>query len=478
MNTKDLTDHGSLDATFTTATDAAVTYTMCQVDGTAYDLEDAVVSAVQPVDPSNGQYWIDTSAAVHVLRQYSTTSGVWTSIATVYIKIGYAGIGTNFAQYDGITLAGCTGPVDNLSLAAQLTALNTSNTIQAVGTDYIVVIGIIDQAYTQETGAVTVARTSPALDYVTECDNRLWGCKYGIVGSNMVNEIYACKLGDFKNWNCFMGVSTDSYAVSVGTDGKFTGAITHLGYPLFFKETCIHKVYGSIPSNYNLQTTMCRGVQEGSEKSLAIVAETLYYKSRIDVCAYDGALPQSVSAQFGVQTFTDAVAGSFETKYYISMKDSASAWHMFVYDTARGIWHREDATHAMAFANVRGDFLYIDYATKKLISAAGKTGTLETSVSWSATSGITGYEYADEKYLSRFNIRAKLGGGATLLLEIEYDSDSTWVNCGSYTGNALTGTIMLPVVPHRCDHLRLRLSGTGDVKIYSIARIIEEGGDG
>lgn len=478
VNTKDLTDYGTLDATFTTATGADVTYTMCRVDGTAYDLETAVVAAVEPPTPANGQYWIDTSAAVHVLRQYSTTTSLWTAIPTVYVKIGYAEIGTNFAQYDGITLSGCAGPVDNVALAAQITALNTSNVIQAVGTDYIVITGIIDQAYTQATGAVTVARTSPAMDYVTECDNRLWGCKYGIVDGEAVNEIYACALGDFKNWNRYMGISTDSYAVSVGTDGKFTGAITFLGYPLFFKETCIHKVYGSIPSNYNLQTTICRGVQEGSEKSLAIVAETLYYKSRMDVCAYDGSLPQSVSAQFGTQTFTDAVGGSFETKYYISMKDSAASWHLFVFDTARGIWHREDATQVMAFANVRGDFLFIDAATKKLHSATGKTGTLETSVTWSATSGIMGYEYPDAKYLSRFNIRAKLGNGATLTLEVEYDSGSTWTNCGTYTGNALTGTIMIPVVPRRCDHLRLRFSGTGDVKVYSIARIIEQGGDG
>ena len=57
----------------------------------------------------------------------------------------------------------------------------------------------------------------------------------------MVNELYACKLGDFKNWNCFLGISTDSYVASVGTDGPWTGAVTYLGNPIFFKETCLHK---------------------------------------------------------------------------------------------------------------------------------------------------------------------------------------------------------------------------------------------
>ena len=38
-------------------------------------------------------------------------------------------------------------------------------------------------------------------------------------------------------------------------------------------------------------------------------------------------------------------------------------------------------------------------------------------------------------------------------------------------------TYTIPVLPRRCDHLRYRLSGTGDVKIYSIARTIEIGSD-
>ena len=66
-----------------------------------------------------------------------------------------------------------------------------------------------------------------------ECGNRLWGCKYGLVDGETVNEIYASKLGDFKNWNCFAGLSTDSYAAARGSDGPFTGAADYLGQPRF-----------------------------------------------------------------------------------------------------------------------------------------------------------------------------------------------------------------------------------------------------
>ena len=136
----------------------------------------------------------------------------------------------------------------------------------------------------------------PIMDYVIECNNRLWGCRYGKnKKGEIVNEIYASKQGDFKNWNCYAGISTDSYAVTVGSDGEFTGAINYGSYPMFFKENYIHRISGSIPSQFVMNTTNCRGVQKGSEKSLAISNEILFYKSSSDVCMYEGSLPSSIS---------------------------------------------------------------------------------------------------------------------------------------------------------------------------------------
>ena len=66
-------------------------------------------------------------------------------------------------------------------------------------------------------------RSVPEMDFVIESGNRLWGCKYGVVDGKAVNEIYASKLGDFKNWNCYAGRSTDSYVATRGSDGPFTG---------------------------------------------------------------------------------------------------------------------------------------------------------------------------------------------------------------------------------------------------------------
>lgn len=466
VNTQDLTDCGSIEAEYH-AGGLTATYSMCRVDGEGYDVGEGAMSDTAPQNPVNGQYWIDTSDEVHVLKQYSTSSASWISIASTYIKIECPGIGLEISEGDGVTISGAPDELE----------INTDMLVYAADTDYIVVAGILSTVIEQANSTLMVERKCPDLDYVCESGNRLWGCHYGLQDGQVVNEIYACKLGDFKNWRCYAGLTTDSYAVTVGTDGKFTGAVTHQGYPLFFKSDCIHKIYGAYPAQYQVVTTMCRGVQDGSEKSLCIVNEILYYKSRVDVCAYDGSMPVNVSEALGTGKYYDAVAGAIGGKYYISMRDAQNAWGLYVYDTERGIWHREDDTQAMLFVNVRGDMMYVDAASKKLISATGMSGSLESDIQWMAESGLQGYEFVDQKYLSRYNIRAKLAQGATMSLALEYDSEGRWESAGTWSGDALTGTINIPVIPRRCDHLRLRITGTGDVKIYSISRMLEGGSD-
>ena len=39
-------------------------------------------------------------------------------------------------------------------------------------------------------------------------------------------------------------------------------------------------------------------------------------------------------------------------------------------------------------------------------------------------------------------------------------------------------TFLIPIIPRRCDHMRIRLEGSGEFRLYSIARIIERGSDG
>lgn len=472
INTENYTDCGRLEAHFSTPTDSAVNYTLCRADGTDYGTP--VISATAPPEPQNGDLWMDSSGAIHTLRQYNAQSAMWVEIPTVYVRIEAPGIGAQFARYDGVTIAGCAA--DTTAVNAQVAELNGSKIIYQCGQDYIVVVGLLDQAYTQTAGSVSVSRTMPDVDFLTEASNRLWGCKYGLVNGKTVNEIYCCVLGDFKNWNRFLGLSTDSYVASVGTDGPWTGSVTYLGYPIFFKENCLHKVYVSGTGAHQIVDTACRGVQQGSHRSLAVVNETLLYHTAVGICAYDGSLPVSVSDVMGGERYFNAVGGALGDKYYVSMEDRDGASHLFVYDSRLGLWHREDSTKVLQFARCGGELYYIDEDTHALMCVTGSMGISENDVHWCAVTGIMGYDTVEQKYISRFNLRMKLAAGAYMDVFVQYDSDGVWEPAGHIEGTG-TKTFLLPVRPRRCDHFQIKLEGCGDVRLYSFAKNYEGGSD-
>ena len=477
INTKDTTDFGNIDAEV--RTNADVTFTLCKLDGTDYS-SDIPANPDEPEEPANMAMWIDTSSVPHSLKQWSESSGMWVTIPTTYVKISAANIGTAFEKYDGITITGLSGALHDkvsgnvIEDTSDLAALEGAAVVWEKGDNYIVVVGMLDKTVTI-TDQVTISRKMPDMDFLVESENRLWGCKYGIANDgSIVNELYACKLGDFKNWSCYMGLSTDSYTASVGTDGQFTGAITHLGYPLFFKENCVHKVYGNYPANFQIQTTACRGVQKGCEKSLAIVNETLFYKSRSAVCAYDGSLPAEVSYAMGNEAYSDAVGGSHGNKYYISMADSLGQYHLFVYDIAKRMWHKEDDLKVDAFCSCRGEMYAI--SNGEILTLYG-SGTPDTApVEWMAETGEIGIFSPDMKYISRLTVRMSMGIGTEVRIYAKYDFDENWELLCSLTGSSLR-SFSLPIRPKRCDNMKLRFEGEGDVKIYSITKTIEQGSE-
>jgi hypothetical protein len=304
------------------------------------------------------------------------------------------------------------------------------------------------------------------------------------VDGEPVNEIYASKLGDFKNWYVYEGLSTDSYAASRGTPGVFTGAITYQGHPLFFREDYIEKVFPSATGAHQIVTVNGQGVHEGCWRSLAIVGNTLYYKNRQGVCAYTGSLPYGVSDALDTNSYGDARAGADGKAYYISMKRSdENTWHFFTYDTEKHIWSREDDVKAMMFDSHNGRIYYLDEADGKVYRYFSTAERDVRTLNWSATTNVIGLNLAENKYVSRFVFRLETDGNVKL--EVRYDEETEtvngstvekWVDKGTKAMSGL-GSFVVPVTPKRCDHLRIRISGNQPVKIYSITKYVQQGSD-
>jgi len=73
-------------------------------------------------------------------------------------------------------------------------------------------------------------------------------------------------------------------------------------------------------------------------------------------------------------------------------------------------------------------------------------------------------------------VRMSLTAGARVSFFAEYDSSGEWEFLFTMDGVSLR-TFAVPIRPQRCDHMRLKIKGTGDAKIYSICKTIEQGSD-
>lgn len=311
--------------------------------------------------------------------------------------------------------------------------------------------------------SVTVKRSVPDMDFLCVNENRLWGCKG--------DTVYASKLGDPFNFNVYDGISTDSYAAAVGSEGDFTGACAYLGYPCFFKENHIYKVYGDRPSNFQVMAASDLGTAKGSGASFGVAGAVLYYLSRAGIVAFSGGVPEILSAPFGDVRYHDAVGGSDGIRYFVSMADDEGARSLFVYDTRYNVWHREDDFDAAGFGWLDG-FWGLDRAGGLWRMDEGNLpagSTEEDTVHSFAEFADFTEERPERKGSSHIEIRAELEAGSTLRILLQYDSDGVWREIKTLRTDRKR-SFYLPVIPRRCDHMRLRLEGTGMWRLYSLTR--------
>lgn len=310
-----------------------------------------------------------------------------------------------------------------------------------------------------ESGSLSVSRDVPNLEHLCVNENRLWGSVGG--------AIYASKLGDPANFNVFDGLSTDSWVSDSVDAGDFTACVSYLGYPVFFKEDSIYKVYGDRPSNFQWTPSARLGVLSGCEKSLAVAGETLYYLSRAGIAAYTGGIPAVVGGALGGEKrFSGAVAGSDGLKYYASLYDG-EGWSLYVYDTRYRVWHREDDTQALAFAFWDGG-LHLLAAAGALIRLDGARGTAEEPVSWEAVFADRTDGSPNRKGVLRIQLRAELETGSSLRVAVRYDGKGDYQTLTTLTAQSKR-SCAIPLSVRRCDHWSLKLSGTGECRVYSLA---------
>ena len=448
-----------------------VRVTLAKGDGTPYG--EYTEGDTAPENPENGQLWLDTSGDAPVMKTWSEAQGLWVAETTTYVLVSATGLGQGLKALDGVTVSGL-----------EESGLNGDWILTDAGPDYILFTGILQKALTQA-GEVRVERTCPEMDFVVEKDNRLWGC------SSADHEIYCCKLGDPTNWRAYQGVATDSYAVTVGTPGPFTGAAVSGSAVIFFKENCLHRVYGTQPSNFTVYVDNLRGVQQGCHKSAVRVNEYLYYKSVFDVCVYADSEVAGISAALGTESYKNAVAGVCGSRLYLSMEDQEGAWQLLVYDTAAGVWTREDGAHALGFAScltetfmLRADgelYALLPGEYNKDFFMVGSDYTVyaqeetDEEVSWELRTGEILRELPDHKYIGKIQLYLELDPGARAEAALRRDGGA-WEKVQELSGGDQR-RCTLPIYPRRCDRMEIRLTGVGHARLVNWSKYVGYGSE-
>ncbi len=370
---------------------------------------------------------------------------------------------TCFLKGDGIHITGCTTEENNKNIV-----------IRKVDNNELVFISEIDASdetvdtpfftETTEENEVVFERKIPEFDYICESENRLWGC------SNTGRSIYASSLGDPTNFFVNDGVSTDSYALAIGSEGDFTGCCKLSSSVLFWKHNSLHKILGSYPAEYAMYSYNIEGVAPGCYESMQVINETLYYMSAHGVFAYSGGNTSFISSALGTKEFTQAVAGTDGDNYYLSAKCGEN-WNLFVFNLKTGLWIREDNTQVKDFARIGKELYFLTSDGEVFLADSSDE---DKDVEWLMQFKPFFETIEGKKRYSRIILRVELPKGSWLKSQVRCD-DGQWKETGKIIGN-LNGVEIMTIGINRCDKFELRLSGKGPCTILRMSRVFRIGG--
>ena len=319
----------------------------------------------------------------------------------------------------------------------------------------------------------TVSMKIPQMDFIVEHNNRLWGC------SSADHEIYCSKLGSAVEWGSYDGISTDAWAATVGSDGDFTGACVYANSVLFFKENCVHIVYGTKASNFTVSTIKLRGVQSGSGGSLCISDGLLYYKAPEGVFCFNGSASSRADMKLSCD-ITQTACGTADDRYIVMLMSDGTAHY---YDKLHSVWYTRYLADAISAHNIGGKLYAVtksDDGTMEqvLLTGADSMALRDGKTTFEAVSGelCRGELTSTSSYtrkamhtvirkltMSLEEWHQKGVSAVNFALAVQYDGGD-WQTVYSYDGTeeASDGNVvtLVPIIPMRCQRLRIKISGT------------------
>ena len=350
-----------------------------------------------------------------------------------------------------------------------------TGTIKEIKTNSIVftanVLSSID-VYVQYLIKLTIYNSIPDLSHICAANNRVWGCDD--------KTVYCSAFGAPGNWNYFetgaAGVADNSWSIQpFDSSGDFTGCVTLGDKPVFFKENKVYTVYGSNPADFTLQAYDVPGAASGSAKSIVIIKDEAFYLSPEGVIRFSGGMSDNISGDFFEQ-LENGVAGTDGTRYYLSAQ-TVGGYKIFVFNTQNGKWCIEDEKEVSNYTMYKRRLFMLSGNEINCVNPgelpypvinSGAEDDKESFIEF----GDYYCDSPDKKAVSKLYLRFTIEQGGTVEIDINYDSEKNengrvW-NVIKTLSPGSKKSYVLPVIPRRADHFRIRIKGRGFV-LYSLS---------
>ena len=319
---------------------------------------------------------------------------------------------------------------------------------------------------------IKIYNAIPELNHICAANNRMWGCDD--------KTVYCSAFGAPDRWQYFetgaAGVADNSWSITpFDSSGDFTGCVTLGDKPIFFKENKVYIVYGSNPADFTLQAYDIPGTASGSAKSVTVIKDEAFYLSPEGVIRFSGGMSDNISGDFFEQ-LENGVAGTDGTRYYLSAQ-TAGGYKIFVFNTQNGKWCIEDEKEVSNYTMYKRRLFMLSGNEINCVNP----GELPYPIINSRTeddkeSFIEFGDYycdsPDKKAVSKLYLRFTIEQGGTVEIDINYDSEKNesgrvW-NVIKTLSPGGKKSYVLPIIPRRADHFRIRIKGRGFV-LYSLS---------
>ncbi len=303
----------------------------------------------------------------------------------------------------------------------------------------------------------TFKKTVPDITHLCSWNDRVWGCSSD-------GKIWASKYNDPTNFEYFDLTSADSFTLEAGTGGAFTGSCATGSYIAFFRQNKIHRITGTKPSNYRHTVIKQPGVMNGSERSLAVISDIIYYEGKEGVYAFDGADARLISEKLGDFVHSEGIGAARGEDYYICMKNEGGNFDSYIYYPRKGIWLRDGLRKYQSAVSFLGNMYFINKDEKVIYKVADKQGNGNFQICLRAFEA----DFAEKKGFMRICIGYTKRKSGSIICFAAINGD-TFEEVGRFT-EGTEGVAEIRLTPNRGDIIKLNILGSYNTTIKYVMR--------